>query len=142
MDRRTVRYVGALAAAAIAAIYYLIGIGVLKVVDPGATAGDAPDMIVFGGGAGTMFLVGAILLFGTDRRLLWIVGAILQVLVAAMYVAVAPSRSPQFEPWGITLRLIQVPLFAALLYLAWRAPRAAELHRPSLRLPGREWLRR
>ena len=134
MERRTVRYVGAAAAAAMAAIYYLIGIGVLKVVDPGATTGDTPDMLVFGAGAGTMFLVGAILLFGTDRRLLWVGGAVLQVLVAAMYVAVSPSRTPQFELWGITLRLIQVPLFAALLYLAWHAP---DGHRVALRLPRR-----
>ena len=125
MDRRTVRYVGAAAAIAMAAIYGLIGIGVLQVVDPAATtAGDAPDMLVFGGGAGAMFLVGAVLLATTDRRILWVGGAILQVLVAAMYVSVSQTRTPPFELWGITLRLIQVPLFAALVYLAWRRPEA------------------
>ena len=36
------------------------------------------------------------------------------------YIAVAPDRTPAFEPWGITLRIVQVPLLIALLYLAVR----------------------
>lgn len=136
MSRRTIRLIGALAAAAMAAIYYLIGLGVIQVVDPAATVGDAPDMLVFGGAAGTLFLVGAILLAFTDVRALWIVGAILQVLVAVMYVTVAQTRTPAFEVWGITLRVIQVPLFAALLYLALRGPEPR-----AMRVSG-SWLRR
>jgi hypothetical protein len=43
-------------------------------------------------------------------------------LVVWGYFAVAPSRTPAFEVWGITLRIIQVPLFAALVLLALRTP--------------------
>lgn len=124
MSRRGIRLVGAAAATVMAGIYYLIGLGVLQVVDPGTTTGEAPDMLVFGAGAGTLFLVGAILLATMDRRLLWVVGAVLQVFVATMYVVVSQQRAPAFELWGITLRVLQVPLFAALVYLALRSPEA------------------
>jgi hypothetical protein len=35
---------------------------------------------------------------------------------------VAPDRTPAYEAWGITLWIIQLPLFAALVYLSLRAP--------------------
>ena len=117
MNRHTIRLGAAALAAAMAVIYFLIGVGVLTVVD--GQAGD-PSMLGFGASAGALFLVWAILLFEFDRRWLWIVGALLQIFVAAMYVAVSPERTPAFEVWGITLRVIQVPLFAALVYLALR----------------------
>jgi len=72
MSRLTIRYLAAGLAAIMASIYALIGLGVLKVVD------DVPvgsDMFSFGMGAGALFLVGAVLLTMTDRRLFWIVGA-------------------------------------------------------------------
>jgi hypothetical protein len=37
-------------------------------------------------------------------------------------VAVAPDREPSFEPWGITIRVIQVSLLAALVVLATDEP--------------------
>jgi len=117
MQRRTIRYVAAGLAAAMAVIYFLIGLGVLKVVD--GQAGD-PSMLTFGASAGAMFGLGAILLAELDRRWLWIAGAVLQVLVFAAYIGVAADRSPAFETWGIVLRIIQVPLFAALVWLALR----------------------
>jgi len=128
MKRQTIRLGAAALAAAMAAVYFLIGVGVLTVVD--GQAGD-PSMLGFGASAGALFLVGAILLFEFDRRWLWIVGALLQIFVAAMYVAVSPERTPAFEVWGITLRVIQVPLFAALVYLALRptAPQPERIQR-------------
>ncbi len=119
MTRRTIRYGAAAIAIVMAAIYLLIGFEVLRVVNeqPAGT-----DLFGFGAGAAALFGIGAILLVGLDRRPLWVVGAILQVLVAALYIAVAPSRQPSFEIWGITLRILQVPLFAALVYLALRHP--------------------
>ncbi len=121
MTRRTIRYGAAAIAIVMAAIYLLIGFEVLRVVNeqPAGT-----DLFGFGAGAAALFGIGAILLVGLDRRPLWVVGAILQVLVAALYVAVAPSRQPSFEVWGITLRILQIPLFAALVYLALRHPSA------------------
>lgn len=120
MDRRQVRYLAGIAAGAMAAIYFLIGLGVLQVVEPGSATEGSPDMLVFGASAGAMFLLGAVLLLAVDRRFLWVGGAILQVLVFAMYLVVSQQRTPAFELWGITLRVIQVPLFAALVYLALR----------------------
>ena len=126
LTRPMIRHVAAALAAAIATIYFLIGFGALSVVN--AKPGD-PSLLPFGLFAGSGFLVGAVLLVTADRRILWALGAVLQVLVAIMYVAIAPQRDPQFEVWGITLRVIQVPLFAALLYLATHS---AEPHAASL----------
>jgi hypothetical protein len=130
MQRRAIRYGAALASATIAAIYYLIGLGVLTVVTPAA---NDPSMAVFSLSAGSAFLLGAVLLVAFDRRLLWVLGAVLQLLVVWGYFAVAPDRTPAFEAWGITLRIIQLPLFAALVYLAVRAPESGATH-PNLHL--------
>lgn len=121
LDRRAIRYVAAASAAAMAAIYYLIGLGVLSVVR-GQGGDGTVDLFAFGAMAGSGFLLGAILLAVMDRRVLWILGAILQVLVFLAYLNVAPQRDPPFEIWGITLRVLQVPLFLALMVLAVRAP--------------------
>ena len=117
MNRRTIRFAAAAFAGAMAAIYFLIGLGVLTVVEGQGT--DA-SLLGFGAMAGSAFLLGAALLLATDRRWLWILGAVLQVFVVVGYFAVAADRTPAFEVWGITLRIIQVPLFAALVYLALR----------------------
>jgi hypothetical protein len=92
---------------------------VLTVVAPAA---DDPSMVFFGLSAGSAFLLGALLLVAFDRRVLWILGATLQLVVVWGYFAVAPDRTPAYEAWGITLRIIQLPLFAALVYLSLRAP--------------------
>ncbi len=133
MTRRTSRYGAAAIATVMAAIYLLIGFKVLRVVDeqPGGT-----DLLGFGAAAAGLFAIGAILLVGLDQRPLWVVGAIVQVLVAALYVAVAPSREPNFEIWGITLRILQIPLFAALVYLALRHPGAETAASPQVRPVG------
>lgn len=129
-DRRTIRYVAAAASATIAVVYYLIGLGVLTVV---TGADPEMSMLVFGASAGSMFLLGAALLVAFDRPVLWYLGAILQVLVVWGYLAVAPDRTPAFEIWGISLRVLQVPLFAALIYLALRAPESRG-DRPQVRV--------
>ncbi len=119
VNRRGVRFGAAALAAAMAAIYFLIGVGVLTVVEP---RDDGSSMIYFGLPAGSAFLLGALLLLTQDRRRLWIAGLALQVFVVWGYFAVAPSRTPSYEVWGLTLRAIQVPLIAALAYLALRPP--------------------
>lgn len=123
--RREVRLGAAALATAMAVIYFLIGLGVLKVVD--VVDGDT-SMLFFGLPAGVVFLVGAVLLVTQDRRVLWAVGLALQVFVVWGYIAVAPSRTPPYEVWGIMLRIIQVPLILALVYLALRPPRAGQPH--------------
>jgi hypothetical protein len=120
LDRRSVRVVAAAASALMAAIYFLIGLGVLGI--GGSTSGEMVDLTMFGFSAGTAFLVLAGLLALTDRRWLWILAAILQVWVYVIYFGVAGSREPPFEIWGITLRVIQIVLLAGLIYLSWNAP--------------------
>jgi hypothetical protein len=120
LDRTRVRSVAAVASAAMALIYFMIGLGVLNI--GGSRSGEMVDLFVFGISAGSAFLILAGLLALTDRRWLWILAAIFQVWVFAIYFAVAGGRAPSFEIWGITLRAIQLFLFAALVYLSWHAP--------------------
>lgn len=120
LERRQVRLAAAGASAAMAAIYFLIGLGVLSVGS--STSGESVDMFLFGFSAGTAFLILAGLLAFTDRRWLWILATIFQVWVYVIYVGAAGIREPQFEIWGITLRLIQIVLLAGLMYLSWNAP--------------------
>jgi hypothetical protein len=75
--------------------------------------------------AGGAFLLGAILLVTIDRRWVWIAGLLFQVFVYWAYVDVSKTRTPPFETWGITLRIIQLPLLVALGYLAIRGARLA-----------------
>ncbi len=58
-------------------------------------------------------------------RSLWIAGAVFQVFVYFAYFNVAPQRDPPFEVWGITLRIIQIPLLLAVAWLALRPQEAA-----------------
>jgi len=118
-NRRTIRYAAAAIATVMALIYLGIGLGVL---DIGGSAAEKPFLIVFGGLAGGSFLLGALLLVRFDRRWLWIVGVMFMVFVYWAYVDVSKTRTPPYELWGITLRIIQLPLLAALIYLAVRPP--------------------
>ena len=117
IDRRAVRYGAAGISAVMAVIYILIGLGIL---DVGSANGDLSFLWVFGALAGGAFLLGAVLLVSLDRRWLWMVGTVFQVFVYVAYFNVAPQRDPTFEVWGITLRIIQVPLAVALAWLALR----------------------
>lgn len=120
LDRRRLRSIGALASGTMAVIYYLIGLGVLGI--GGSTSGASVDLAMFGFSAGTAFLLQALLLLWTDRRWVWVLSAIFQVWVALVYVMVSGTREPPFEMWGIALRILQVPLLAVVVYLAWKAP--------------------
>lgn len=128
MNRQTIRYGAAVIAVAMALIYFMIGLGLAKVVK------DTPagtDLFGFGVGAGLLFVATAAVILLIDRRVVWAIAAVLQVLIAAMYFAVAPTRDPSFEVWGITLRVLQLGLFAALVYLAMhRAAFTVERHWP------------
>jgi hypothetical protein len=132
--RREVRLGAAALAAAMAVIYFLIGLGFLRVVD---VVEDDTSMLFFGLPAGAVFLVGAVLLVTQDRRVLWVAGVALQVFVIWGYFAVAPSRTPSYEVWGIMLRIIQVPLTLALVYLALRPALAGQPHPLVRRLSDR-----
>jgi peptidoglycan/LPS O-acetylase OafA/YrhL len=120
LARQRVRYVGVLAASAMCVIYFLIGLGILDI--GGSKSGETVDLRLFGFSAGSAFLILALLLASTDRRWLWIGAAVFQVWVYLIYFATSGGREPPFEIWGITLRVVQLPLLAALVYLSWKAP--------------------
>jgi hypothetical protein len=120
IERKTVRLSAAIASAAMALIYFLIGLGVLSV--GGSKSGEMVDLTVFGFSAGAAFLILAGLLTFTDRRWIWVLAAIFQAFVYLVYFGVAAGREPSFEVWGITLRVIQVVVFGGLIYLSWNAP--------------------
>lgn len=127
--RRQIRYAAAALSAATALLYFGIGAGVLKVVDQ--TSADTPSLFEFGVLAGAAFLLGTLLLLAFDRRALWLLGAIFQVGVIVMYVAVSPQRTPPFEQWGILIKVLQIAILAALAWLTVRprSPRSASAWR-------------
>ncbi|MEJ2292795.1 MAG: hypothetical protein P8Y13_08360 [Deinococcales bacterium] len=129
--RRRVRQAAGVLALANALVYGLIGAGIARVTSD--AQGDTSFLWVFGLTAGTAFLLGAILLWAFDRRLLWWLGAAFQVFAIVAYVGVAPQRVPPFEAWGLSLKVAQGVLLVALLHLAltqgasWRASRRARV---------------
>jgi hypothetical protein len=98
----------------ISLVYFLIGFKAVTVLD------NVDDQTAFGLMAGGAFLVGAMLIFLTDNRVLWGIGAVAQALIIATYFNLAPERIPSYEPWGISIRVLQVLLLGALVYLAMR----------------------
>jgi hypothetical protein len=57
------------------------------------------------------------LLLFKPRRPVWIIGSAFMVLAIVAYFAVSPRREPQFEIWGMSLKIAQVVILAALLGL-------------------------
>lgn len=111
------RRVGAALCALIAAVYVLIGTETVTVVE---STEDAVDVGVFGFGAAAVFILGGVLLLTQDRRGLWAVGAVLQVMIIAMYLGIGADRTPSYEAWGLGLRIPQLALLGVLLVLAIR----------------------
>ena len=100
-------------ATVIAVLYLLLATGVL---DLGAA--DSGELGILGV-AGALHLVLAGLLWVRPGR--WLLAAVLviQLAMAAMYVAIAPERVPSYEVWGLTIRglsgLLVVALVSALV---------------------------
>lgn len=120
-DRRVMRRGAAGLCGVIAAVYLAIAAGATS-IEPN----EEMSLATFGVGAASIYLVGAALLLAFDNRVLWGLGAMMQLMIAAMYLAVSSDRSPAFEAWGIGLRVLQIPLFALLVLLAVRAVRPSE----------------
>ncbi len=108
---RAVRYFAALVSVLTAVIYFLIAFNMVSVL-------DTPADQIFGFPAGAAYLLGALLLVAVNRRPVWILGALLQVFVIYMYFNLASRRSPDFEFWGVILRIPQLMILVALVYLA------------------------
>lgn len=131
--RRIIRYSAAVMAAAAAVIYFMIGFNVVSVI-------ETPSDQVFGIPAGVAYALGAVLLVVMNRRIVWILGALLQVFVISTYFQYASQRTPAYEIWGIVLRVVQALILIALAYLAIRQPAAqpaGTLQRESLKETSR-----
>ncbi len=106
-----VRYAATGAAALAALLYVLAGtVGSIK--------------LGFCLAMGGTFAAVAILLFSFGQRLVWNLVALLDLGAIVGYFAVAPTRDPHFELWGIAIKASQVVLLAALGYLITRDRRA------------------
>lgn len=116
--RVPLRYIAAVVAAVVAVLYFLIGIEVLAVGRP--SGGAEPDLLAFGLLVGGAHLVAAALLVLIARRAVWLGVAMFQVMVIVGYFALAEVRDPQFEIWGLLVKLLQVVLLGLVGYLAIR----------------------
>jgi hypothetical protein len=108
--------------AAIALLYAATFAGVLTIEG----AGDGDPAVL--GVAAVLFAVLGVLLWWRRSRVLWAAAAAIQVLMGAMYLAIAAERDPSFEVWGLTIRGLSLVLLACLVGLfveAGRARRAA-----------------
>jgi hypothetical protein len=110
---RNLRIVAAVISSVTAFIYFMIGFNIVSVLE---TSSDQ----VFGVFAGAAYLLGAFLLLASDRRIILQLGALLQITVVYMYFSMAPIRIPHYEFWGIVLRIAQMAILTALLYLLFR----------------------
>jgi hypothetical protein len=72
--------------------------------------------------AGVAFWVGAALVLLFDNRVVYLLGAAVQLAVVIGYFAIAPSREPSVEFWGLVMKAAQLVILALLLYLAVKAP--------------------
>ena len=116
-DTRTaIRHTAVALAGIVTLLYVLIGLQVVTVIDVPSDqpAFALPAAVAFG-------ILTALLAF-TDRRIVWVAAAVFVGFVIAMYFGVAERRSPQFETWGILLRVVQLPLLCLLGYLAATTP--------------------
>lgn len=101
----------AIATAALSALLYLLS----------GTVGSI--RLVFSVGMTVAFAVVAVALYLVAERRVWELVAVADLVALIGYFAVAPSRDPHFEAWGIAIKVVQVALLAAVGYLIVRARR-------------------
>lgn len=121
---RIVRLVTAGLAAASAIVYLLIGFEVLQVVE---MRPDDPSLLWFGLPAAVAFMFGTIVMLRSESLTLWALGAVFQVFTISAYFGLAQERTPQYEPWGILLRVTQLLILIALVILLARYPTATRI---------------
>jgi hypothetical protein len=115
---RAIRYFAAVAAAVSAILYLLIGFEVIYIGE--AASGGNPDLLAFGLMVGGISAVIAVLLAFIGRRLVWIPIALFNIAVIFGYFALAEAREPQFAPWGLVVKVMQLLVLGAVIYLVFR----------------------
>jgi hypothetical protein len=108
----------------VAVLYVLTGAGWVAVTaDQGP--GAIPPLLI---GAVLYALLAALLVLGPGRRV-YLAGAVLQLPMLLMYLAVAADRTPSYEVWGLTIKALQLLLLAVCLLLAAGSRSAAPRRR-------------
>ena len=121
--RRTLRYAGA-AICAVAAVLYLILFFTVRADEMASGVETTYGAYLF---LFVPYAVGALLLALVDLRLLWAVGAVIQVAVVGLYAAFGTAADFSMA-WGVVLTGLQVALLALLVYLALTPTSAASQH--------------
>ena len=124
-NRIALRYGAALIAGVVAVLYFLIAAGTIVVLTDQAQSGDGVIPAV----AGVAYAVLAVLLALTGKRSLLIAGAALALFTILGYFVVAPNRTPQFEAWGIAIKVLQAAIALGLGYLGLTKP-GTEIGKP------------
>jgi hypothetical protein len=93
----------------IALLYLLIAAGVLDIGEA-----DSGELGILGVAGGLHLVIAGVLWLRPWR---WLLAAVLvlQLAMAAMYVAIAPERVPSYEVWGLTIRTLSGLLAVALV---------------------------
>jgi hypothetical protein len=116
-SRRGAVRLAAGSSALMAVIYLLIGLRIVEVI---RTADDQP---VFGFVAAAFFAALAAVLLRWQRPVVWALALANHLFVAYVYFDLAGERIPDFETWGLALRILQVPAILALGSLLLRSRR-------------------
>ncbi|HET7646320.1 MAG TPA: hypothetical protein VFM03_07520 [Candidatus Limnocylindria bacterium] len=123
MTSTIVRRFAAAVAVAIAALYLLIGLGVL---DIGTTAsGETPELFDFGVALAGLFLAMGLMVLLLARRVVWAAIGITDLLIIAGYFLLGDIRHPSFELWGLLIKALQGVFLVTLAILVMR-PRSAD----------------
>ena len=76
---------------------------------------SGPPLVV---AAAAFAVLAGLLGFGARRGVL-VGGIVVELVVLAAYVAVASTREPSFEGWGLSIKAVQIVLLVILLRLAF-----------------------
>jgi hypothetical protein len=120
---RTIPVAAAAAAFATAALYLLIGFGVLA-IGRAAAGAEAPNLLEFGAIMAAVFVVVGLLLLRFRTLPVLLAVGVVQVLVLVGYVALADLRVPAFELWGVLIKVLQAAVLIAVAWLVLRRERA------------------
>jgi hypothetical protein len=113
------RQLAIVAAIASAALYVLIGVGVLSVGE--STQEATTDLLGFGALMGAIYALTAVALWLFRSRVVDGLVAAFQFIPLLGYVAFAGYRDPPFEAWGLVIKACQLVVLGAASLLAFRA---------------------
>jgi hypothetical protein len=117
------------AAVACAALYVLIGIGVLSVGE--STQEATTDLLGFGALMGAIYGLTAVAIWLLRSRVAMALIALFQLLPLIGYVAFASYREPPFELWGVLIKVCQIVVLVGVSTLAIRASSSTISRQPT-----------